>query len=126
MVQYNLRLIKPNTPFIILPRCVARVIVEYIFKHHTIRQCIFRTYIQFNHSFLSKLTLRDSCLLGYDAMLIFKWSPTFWRSLLLLPSGSQQPRITMKMEAASTSETSVTIYHLTACHIPEDFNLQRH
>jgi hypothetical protein len=46
--------------------------------------------------------------------------------LLLLPSGSQQPRITMKMEAASTSETSVTIYHLTACHIPEDFNLQRH
>ena len=127
MVQYSLRLIKLKTPFIILPsRCVAHITVEYIFKYHTTWLCIFKTYIHFNHSFLSKLISRGSYLLGYDAMLIFKWAPTFWRSLLLLPSGSQQSRIAKTMEAASASETSVTIYQLTVCHTPEDLNLHQH
>jgi len=31
--------------------------------------------------------LENSSLLGYDAMAIFKWSPTLWMSLLLVSSG---------------------------------------
>jgi hypothetical protein len=39
---------------------------------------------------------------------------------------SPQSKITVKIQAASSSETSVTIYLLTEHHIPQDLNIHQH